>query len=181
MQGFFHKLSLWSFEPCGSKLIKVRTTIPQSTTEKFGEQPCKFAAVHDTAEDQCKPVQQLRSRCKPIELTAQAFWCNPRELNLRVDWTPGNKLRNAMPPTWKERFANAGNSVATMGGPGCFFSVSGEQVPHRKWPKTATQSTNNPCQSQGQESFSLTMNQGKLVQREQCQGGQQGQTQSGPS
>ena len=95
------------------------------TIDNFNARLREFIAVHSVEEDRHELVQFLRKARKPLALSVQTFWYKLREFNSYVDWLPGvepplnnQQMRQAfhdgMPPTWRERFSNAGNSVATM-------------------------------------------------------------------
>ena len=95
------------------------------TPANFDTRLREFIAVHATADDHYESAQFLRACRKPLSLPVQAFWYKLREYNSYIEWIPGNEpmlneqqmhqaFHDAMPPTWRECFANAGNSVATM-------------------------------------------------------------------
>ena len=95
------------------------------TPEHFDARLKEFIRIHSTAEDRYELAQDLRTACKRRDLPVQAFWYKLREVNTYIDWLPGNEpalndnqlrqaFHDAMPPTWRERFTNAGNSIATL-------------------------------------------------------------------
>lgn len=83
-----------------------------------------FIAAHSVPEDRYELAQQLRAPRKPRDLPVQTFYYRLRELNSYIEWLPGTEavlndgqlrqaLHDGMPPSWRERFNNAGNSVAS--------------------------------------------------------------------
>ena len=96
----------------------------QETPDNFAEDIRSFIAAHSTVEDRHELLQQLRSPRKPRELTVQSFYCRLLEINELVNWLPGDEpaltadqlkqaFYDAMPPTWRDRFIQAGHSSAT--------------------------------------------------------------------
>ena len=80
-----------------------------------------FIAANATSEDRHELVLQLRRPSKPHNLSVQAFYYRLVELNGYVSWLPGDELPltpvsikqafyDGMPPTWRERFIQAGHS-----------------------------------------------------------------------
>jgi hypothetical protein len=98
---------------------------PEETIEGLENCLRDFIASHSTAEDCHELVSQLRSPHKPWEILVQSFYHRLREVNGYVEWLPGNEPRlnddqlkqalfDAMPFTWRERFAKAGHSSSAM-------------------------------------------------------------------
>lgn len=128
------------------------------TVNHFDSRFREMIAVHATQEDRYDLVQALRACRKPRELPVQTFWYKLREFNSYIDWIPGNEpalneqqvkqaLHDAMPPTWRERFANAGNSLAGM--------TMAQVVQYfRKQEDQATRKMNENVQQQRQQSTS---------------------------
>ena len=96
-----------------------------ATVNHFDSRLREMIAVHATSDNRYELVQSLRACRKPRDLPVQTFWYKLREFNSYVDWIPGNEpalneqqvkqaFHDAMPPTWQERFANAGNSLVGM-------------------------------------------------------------------
>ena len=82
---------------------------------------CAFIAATVTSDDRHNLVQQLCTPSKPHALSIRAFFYRLIELNGYVGWMPGEELPlthlglkqafyNGMPPTWRERFVQAGKS-----------------------------------------------------------------------
>jgi hypothetical protein len=70
-------------------------------------------------------VQPLRSPRKPREMLVQSFYYRPCKISGYVEWLPGiedslnedqlkQALYDSMPPTWRERFVQAGHSSTAM-------------------------------------------------------------------
>jgi hypothetical protein len=95
------------------------------TVANFDNRAKDLLAVHATSDDRYDLVQQLRAIRKPRELPVQAFWYKLKEFNSYIDWLPGTEpaltegqlkqtFHDSMPITWRERFANAGNTVLAL-------------------------------------------------------------------
>jgi transposase InsO family protein len=105
--------------------IIVEDDQPNETIDDFDATIRTFIASHATPEDRHELVQQLRSPRKPREMLVQSFYYRLREINGYVEWLPGaedslneDQLKQAfydsMPPTWRERFVQAGHSSSAM-------------------------------------------------------------------
>jgi hypothetical protein len=115
-------------------------------------------AVHATPEDCYDFVQSLRACRKPRELPVQTSLYKLREFNSYIDWTPGDEpalneqqvkqaFHDTMSPTWRERFANADNSLAGM--------TMAQVVQYfRKQEDQAARKMNKNSQQQRQQSMS---------------------------
>lgn len=93
------------------------------TPANFDDRLRDFIAAHTAETDRHELVQQLRSCRKPKNVQVQSFWYMLRRFNSYVDWLPGNEpalapnqmkqaFYDAMPPTWRQRYDDAGNSIA---------------------------------------------------------------------
>jgi hypothetical protein len=98
---------------------------PNETVNDFDTTIRTFISSHATPEDRHELVQQLRSPRKPRDMLVQSFYYRLREINGYVTWLPGGEnpldedqlkqaLYDSMPPTWRERFVQAGNSNSAM-------------------------------------------------------------------
>jgi hypothetical protein len=95
------------------------------TIENFDARFKDLIQVHSTTDERYELAQFLRGCRKPRDLPVQSFWYKLREINTYIEWLPGEEpalneqqlkqaFHDAMPPTWRERFANAGNSLNGM-------------------------------------------------------------------
>ena len=91
------------------------------TQHDFDLRLCAFIVANATSEDCHELVQQLCRPSRPCNLSVQAFYYCLVELNGYVGWLPGDELPltpvsikqafyDGMPPTWRERFIQAGHS-----------------------------------------------------------------------
>jgi hypothetical protein len=96
-----------------------------ATIVNFDARFREMIQVHTNQNDRYEMAQSLRACRKPRELPVQFFRCKLREFNSYIEWIPGTEpalsdqqmkqtFHDAMPPTWRERFAKGGNSLNGM-------------------------------------------------------------------
>jgi hypothetical protein len=96
-----------------------------TTIANFDTRLREFFQAHATADYRYELAQFLRSCHKPMNLPVHTFSYKLREFNSYIEWIPGTEpklndhqlkqaFHDAMPPTWRDRFANAGNTVTTL-------------------------------------------------------------------
>jgi hypothetical protein len=135
----FVLLSEW--EQLNSEADQAETVDNTTTIVNFDARLREFIEAHATADFRYELAQFLRSCHKPMNLPVHTFSYKLREFNSYIEWIPGTKpklndqqlkqaFHDAMPPTWRDRFANAGNTVTTLSMPQLlqYFRTQEEQA-----------------------------------------------------
>lgn len=100
--------------------------LKNNSKDEFVRHLRAFFAIHATDDDRHDLLEQMHNCRKPIAMKPHSFYYRLLDFNEYVQWLPGMEPQltqsqleyaffNAMPPTWKEKFANAGRSVLTEG------------------------------------------------------------------
>ena len=103
----------------------ITSGITQFSVANFDLSLRAFIAATATSDDKHELLQQLRNPSKPRALSVRAFYYRLIELNGYAFWMPGEELSlshleikqafyDGMPPTWRERFVQAGKSQSQV-------------------------------------------------------------------
>jgi hypothetical protein len=95
--------------------------INKRTVKQFNDMLCHFITAHCKVEEEQELITSICALRKPCKMPVQAFWYRVQELNLYINWLPGNAnhlpddeileiIYAAMPEVWRDCFISSGQS-----------------------------------------------------------------------